>query len=270
MKLFMPLGGLCLIDSIEEIAFLNDICDRMGMDTISAGNLCGFTIEAVRRGKVDFHIDYGEVDAIAELLQMIARREGIGDILVLANGIKFAAKEWGLEDIAVHVKGLEPAGYDPRVLKGMGLAYATSDRGACHLRTTFYKPELSGMISPGQIGGKAELFIEFEDRLTVFDTLIFCRFYRDMYQWDDLGEVIHSVTGLDAERAALQAKAANISTLIRRFNIREGLQPDDDRLPKAFHKKFEHSDHVLKEDELEMMLKEYYSLRGWDQNGHPT
>jgi len=261
-------GGLCLVDSIEEIAYLNDICDRMGMDTISAGNLCGFTIEAARRGKVDFRIDYGEVDAIAELLHMIARREGIGDIL--ANGIKFAAKEWGLEDIAVHVKGMEPAGYDPRALKGMGLAYATSDRGACHLRATFYKPELSGMISPDQIEGKAKLFVEFEDRLTIFDTLIFCRFYRDMYPWEELSEVIHAVTGLDAEIPALQAMAADISTLIRRFNIREGLKPEDDRLPKPFYKKFEHSDHVLKEDELETMLKEYYALRGWDKNGQPT
>ncbi|MBW2082262.1 MAG: aldehyde ferredoxin oxidoreductase family protein, partial [Deltaproteobacteria bacterium] len=138
-------GGLCLIDSIEEIAYLNDICDRQGMDTITAGNLCAFTIEAARRGKIDYVIDYGDVDAIATLLKKIARREDIGDIL--ARGIKFAAKEWDLEDIAVHVKGLEPAGYDPRALKGMGLAYATSDRGACHLRATFYKPELSGMIS---------------------------------------------------------------------------------------------------------------------------
>jgi len=167
------------------------------------------------------------------------------------------------------VKGMEPPGYDPRALKGMGLAYATSDRGACHLRATFYKPELSGMISPDQIEGKAKLFVEFEDRLTIFDTLIFCRFYRDMYPWEGLSEVIHAVTGLDAEIPELKARAADISTLIRRFNLREGLKPEDDRLPKPFHKKFEHSDHVLKEDEFETMLKEYYILRGWDENGQP-
>jgi aldehyde:ferredoxin oxidoreductase len=120
-------GGLCLIDSIEEIAYLNDICDRLGMDTITAGNLCGFTIEAARRGKIDYKIDYGDVDAIADLLRKMALREDIG--AVLSQGIISAAQKWGLEDIAVHVKGLEPAGYDPRTLKGMGLAYATSDRG---------------------------------------------------------------------------------------------------------------------------------------------
>ena len=261
-------GGLCLIDSIEEIAYLNDICDRLGMDTITAGNLCAFTIEAARRGKIDYAIDYGDVDAVATLLKKIARREGIGDIL--ARGIKFAAKEWDLEDIAVHVKGLEPAGYDPRALKGMGLAYATSDRGACHLRATFYKPELSGMISPDQIEGKAKLFIDFEDRLTIFDTLILCRFYRDLYPWEALGELIHAVTGLDSQKDALQSRAANISTLIRRFNFREGLKPEDDRLPNTFYKKFQTTDHILRREELEAMLKEYYLLRGWDENGEPT
>lgn len=100
------------------------------MDTITAGNLCAFTIEASKRGKIDYAIDYGEVDAMVGLLGQIAQREGIGD--VLAEGIKHAAEEWDLEDLAVHVKGMEPAGCDPQVLKGMGLAYATSDRGACH------------------------------------------------------------------------------------------------------------------------------------------
>jgi aldehyde:ferredoxin oxidoreductase len=258
-------GGLCLIDSIEEIAYLNDICDRLGMDTITAGNLCAFTIEAVKRGKVDYKIDYGEVDAIAELLQQIARREGIGE--VLSQGIKHAAKEWDLGDIAVHVKGLEPAGYDPRTLKGMGLAYATSDRGACHLRTTFYKPELAGMIPPDQIEGKAEMFLDFEDRLAIFDTLILCRFYRDFFLWEVLEDIIHKVTGLEASEQFLKEKARAIATQIRRFNLREGMQPEDERLPKAFHRALKDSGMVITEEELEVMLKEYYQHQGWGETG---
>ena len=258
-------GGLCLIDSIEEIAYLNDICDRLGMDTITAGNLCAFTIEAARRNKVDVKIDYGDVDAIADLLHKIARKEGIGE--VLAEGIKHAAAKWDLEDIAVHVKGMEPAGYDPRTLKGMGLAYATSDRGACHLRATFYKPELAGMIPPDQIEGKAEMFLDFEDRLAIFDTLILCRFYRDFYLWDVLADVIHNVTGLDAGQKALKEKARAIATLIRRFNLREGMQPADERLPKALHQALKDSGKVITAEELEIMLKEYYQLQGWDETG---
>ena len=260
-------GGLCQIDSIEEIAYLNDICDRLGIDTITAGNLCAFTIEAYKRGKIDFKIDYGEVDTIADLLKLMAQRDGIGDIL--ARGIKYAASTWDLEDIAVHVKGMEPAGYDPRVLKGMGLAYATSDRGACHLRATFYKPELSGMIPPDQIEGKAELFVEFEDRLTIFDSLVFCRFYRDLYLWDVLGEIIHALTGLNADKEALRARAASISTLVRRFNLREGLVPEDDWLSKGLFRKLEKTGHEIKAEDLEYMLKDYYRLRGWDENGSP-
>jgi aldehyde:ferredoxin oxidoreductase len=260
-------GGLCLIDSLEEIAYLNDICDRLGVDTITAGNLCGLAIEASRRGKIDDKIDYGDVDAIAELLHKMVRREGIGD--VLAEGIRHAAKQWDLEDIAVHVKGLEPAGYDPRSLKGMGLAYATSDRGACHLRATFYKPELSGVIEPDQIEGKAELFLEFEDRLAIFDTLVLCRFYRDFYLWDKLGEIIQLTTGMESSETVLREKAGAVATLIRQFNLREGMTVKDERLPKALHRALTDSGKVITEDEMEFMLKEYYELHGWGEEMMP-
>lgn len=260
-------GGLCLIDSIEEIAYLNDICDRLGMDTITAGNLCAFTIEAARRGKIDYKIDYGDVDAIAELLNKIARREHIGELL--AQGILAAAKKWDLEDIAVHVKGLEPPGYDPRVLKGMGLGYTTSDRGACHLRATFYKPELSGMIDPDVIEGKAELFVDFEDRLTIFDTLILCRFYRDLYPWEELEQIIYSVTGSKANKKVLKSIASGITNLVRNLNIREGLKLEDDQLPKRLYKESLKTGHKIKQEDLEFMRTDYYRLRGWDQTGRP-
>ena len=260
-------GGLCMVDSIEEIAYLNDICDRLGMDTISAGNLCGFTIEAAKKKKIDFKIEYGDVDAIAGLLKKIATRQGIGDIL--ARGIRHAARTWNMEDMAVHVKGLELPGYDPRVLKGCGLAFATADRGACHLRATFHNPELKGIIDPEIIKGKAELLVDFEDRLTLMDTLILCRFYRDMYPWDRLGEIIEMTTGLKQDKAALRERAAEISTLIRSFNIREGLKPEDDNLPKRFYKESLKTGHQIKEEELGTMLQDYYNLKGWQKNGLP-
>jgi aldehyde:ferredoxin oxidoreductase len=260
-------GGLCMVDSIEEIAWLNDICDRLGMDTMSAGNLCGFTIEAVKAGKVRFDIDYNQVDAMAELLGLIARREGIG--AVLAEGITHAAKEWGLEDLAVHVKGLEPAGYDPRTLKGMGLGYAVSDRGACHLRSSFYKAETSGMIAPGAIEGKAELFMDFEHRLTLFDTLVLCRFYRDFYLWDELATIIGTATGLPADKASLTRIAMDTADLIRLYNIREGLKAADDVLPERLYREKLESGQGITEEELLYMRREYYALHGWDEEGRP-
>lgn len=258
-------GGICMVDDMAEIVHLNDICDRLGMDTITAGNLCGLAIEAKLRGKIDFDIEYGNVDRIATLLQMISDREGIGE--VLADGIIAASRQWGLEDIAVHVKGMEPAGYDPRVLKGMGLTFATSPRGACHLRTTFYKPELSGLIPPEQIEDKAEMLIEYEDRLNIFDTLVLCRFYRDMYPWEELEAALHAVTGEPYTKDKLQRVAKNIVNMTRIFNLQEGLQGKDDRLPKYLVRKTLPSGQSLTEDEMDHMLKDYYRLREWDDAG---
>lgn len=260
-------GGLCMVDDMAEIVHLNDICDRLGIDTITAGNLCGLAIEAKARGKIDFDIEYGNVDQIASLLQMMSDRDGIGDLL--ANGIIPASQAWGLEDIAVHVKGLEPAGYDPRSLKGMGLTFGTSPRGACHLRTTFYKPELSGLIPPEQIEDKAEMLIDYEDRLNIFDTLVLCRFYRDMYTWEELETALVAVTGQASTKTDLQKVARNILNMTRTFNLREGLTAEDDRLPKRLHKEPLLSGKSITSDEMEYMLKDYYRLREWDEAGIP-
>jgi aldehyde:ferredoxin oxidoreductase len=261
-------GGLCEVDAIEEIAYLNDVCDRLGMDTITAGNLAGLAIEAARQGRIGLDIDYGRVEAIAELLESVAYRQGTGD--VLARGIRHAAAAWGMEAQAIHVKGLEPAGYDPRVLKGMGLAYGTSPRGACHLRATFYKPELSGIVDPERIEGKSAVFAEWEDRLTIFDTLVLCRFYRDLYPWEKLSVIVEAATGLAADVAQMRAVASTVTDDIRRFNLREGLTPADDRLPRRFH------DEALPETgkritagQMDVLLREYYAARGWNQAGEP-
>ena len=260
-------GGLCMVDDIAEVAYLNDVCDRLGIDTISAGNLCGLSIEAKIRGRIDYDIEYGNVDQIARLLEMIAAREGIGEIL--ANGIIYASKLWDLEDIAIHVKGLEPAGYEPRTLKGMGLTYGISPRGACHLRTTFYKPELTGLIPPDQIKDKALMLTDYENRLNIFDTLVLCRFYRDLYTWEKLANGLHLVTGLHIDQDFLEKVAVNIVNMTRKFNLQEGLKPEDDRLPKRFHKEALPSGKSFSAEEMESMLKDYYQIRGWDETGIP-
>lgn len=261
-------GGLCKVDNIEDIIYLNDKCDRLGMDTITSGNLAAFTIEAVRQGRVKYEIDYGQTEQIANLLLDISSRKGIGD--TLAKGIIPSSIEWGMEDQAIHVKGLEPAGYDPRVLPGMGLAYGSSPRGACHLRATFYKPELSGMVEPDKIEGKADIFAEWEDRLTLFDTFILCRFYRDLYQWGELSTMIKGVTGLELDTKGMRQIAARVSDDIRRFNLREGLVPEDDHLPVRFYKEvLPETGRLISKETMNQLLKEYYKARGWDEKGQP-
>lgn len=260
-------GGLNCIGSLEEVAYLNDLCDRLGIDTITAGNVTSFAVEAYKRGKSDFEIDYGQTDRIAELLRMIVFQEGIGK--VFSKGVRGAAKELDLEDIAIHVKGLEPAGYEPRVLKGMGLAYAVSSRGACHLRGTFYKAELSGQIPADTIEGKAKLFIDWEDRCALFDCLILCRFYRDFIKWDELRMIIEAMTGLKYDKEELEEIANHITTQARQYNVREGITGKDDNLPRGLYKPLEDSGKVITEEELNTMLRDYYKLRGWDETGIP-
>ncbi|MBM4305432.1 MAG: aldehyde ferredoxin oxidoreductase family protein [Deltaproteobacteria bacterium] len=263
-------GGLCMIHEIEEIAYLNDICDRLGMDTISAGSLCAFAIEASEMGRIKEKIGWGEVDKIAELLHDISSKKGIGAIL--AEGIRFAAKEWKMENVAIHSKGLDPAGYDPRVLKGMGLANATSDRGACHLRATFYKAELAGMIPMDQMEGKANLFLEFEDRFNIHDALILCRFYRDLYwDWAYLSAIVEMTTGLKLDEAGLRRISSAIQNETRRFNLREGLNPKDDTLPKRFFDEpLGKEGKTIRREDLQRMLQDYYALRGWSPEGIPV
>jgi aldehyde:ferredoxin oxidoreductase len=254
------LGGLNELDSLEEVAYLNDLCDRLGIDTISAGNLAGLATEAYKRGMIDFQIDYNQPERIAELFQLIARRQGVGELL--AEGMKKAAQDLDLEDIAVHVKGLEPAGFDPRVLKGMGLSYATAARGACHLRGTFYKPELSREIEPSQIKDKARLLVDYEDRAALFDCMILCRFYRDFIKWEELAQLIRATTGLDWSKEQLQTVANTITQDTRRFNAREGLDRASDCVPPRLLDQPNAQGATLTTDEITALIEDYNRLRG--------
>lgn len=252
------IGGLNELDSLEEVAWLNDLCDRLGIDTMSAGNISAFAIEAHKAGKIEFKIDYNQPDKMAELFSLIANCEGIGALF--AEGIRSASEKLSLGDTAIHVKGLEPAGFEPRVLKGMGLSYATAARGACHLRGTFYKAELSGQMDKDQIQGKAELLVDYEDRATIFDCLILCRFFRDFILWDELQMLVEAITGDHLTLDELRKKANEITQLTREFNAREGLGASEDKLPKPFFKK-NRQGAAISSAELKTMIDEYNHIR---------
>jgi aldehyde:ferredoxin oxidoreductase len=138
------------------------------------------------------------------------------------------------------------------------------------LRTTFYKPELSGLIPPEQVNEKAVMLIDYEDRLNIFDTLTLCRFYRDLYSWDELVESLRLVTGLPVTTERLQGIARHILHMTRMFNIGEGLTVEQDRLPKRLYKQVLPEGGSLPEDEMEYMLQDYYLLRGWSKEGIPV
>ena len=219
---------------------------------------------------------------MVELTKRIAFRKGkLGDLL--AEGVAGASKAIGkgAEEIAVHVKGLEPPGYDPRGLKGVALAYAVSARGACHLRHVAYRPNLTGQhpfkpsveVDRFSYEGQAEMVVELEDFYALADSLIICRFLClptiGPVLWDELRAIYTAVTGLEVKAEEFRAMGARINDLVRWFNVREGVSREDDRLPRRF---YEHpvGGQVVDEAAFERMLDEYYALRGWDEQGKPT
>ena len=257
-------GGLCEIVDFAQIMRLNDICDRLGVDTMTAGNLCGLAIEASRRGVIDLGLDFGDAEGVAAFLESMCLREGLGDLF--ADGVLRVEKELGLEGVAVHVKGMEPAGYDPRTLKGMGLGFATTSRGACHLRGTFYKAELAGISDPQVIEGKAAVYVDWENRLCIMDTLIYCRFYRDYVPWPYITDVLNAALGTDYTVDDLHVVANRIITETHRFNDARGVTAGTgEKLPAWITERpiddEKHS--TLTQAEMDVMLGDYYELRGW-------
>lgn len=259
-------GGLCEIVDFAQVMRMNDICDRLGIDTMTAGNLCGLAIEACAQGRLDLGLEYGDADGVADFLAKMALREGIGD--VFADGILRVESEFELEDLAVHVKGMEPAAFDPRRAKGMGLTYAMTERGACHLRTTFYKAELSGQSDPVVIEGKGAMVVDWENRLCIMDTLIYCRFYRDLVMWPFITDVVNAASGTDYSVEELSQIASRIVSETHEFNQRRGFGPDKERLPKWITehplKGHEGETWTITGEELEVMRRDYYAARSWE------
>jgi aldehyde:ferredoxin oxidoreductase len=264
-------GGLCMVDDISEIAHFNDLCDRLGMDTISAGNVIALAIEASRRSKISEKLDYNQPDTIARLLQDIATKQGLGEWL--AEGTRRFSERVGLADLAVHVKGLEPAAYEPRYFPGMALSYAVSPRGACHLRTTFYKAELSGLSPIDRYDDKPALLVEWEDKMILMDSLILCRFMRDLLNIETIGLMIKHATGYEYTPAQLRSIANDVQTMARAFSVREGISRKDDHLPERLYREGiangPSKGKKIDREKFEVMLDQYYSLRGWDRNGIP-
>jgi aldehyde:ferredoxin oxidoreductase len=264
-------GGLCDIGDIEPVMVINDYCDRAGIDTITSGNIVAFAIEAEKRGKLKTGIgmDYGDLEKVMRLLKMITKREGAGDIL--AEGVRRASQKLRLPELDITVKGLEPAGYDPRGVIGMGLSYAVSCRGACHLRSTVQVQELRGMIDRFAYDQKPQYVVDFENRYVIFDSLIICRFIRDAATWERLPRILKALTGVDLTVGKLKETANRIVTLTRLFNIREGITTADDDLPRRF---FEQpllqggsKGNTVDKAKFREMLNEYYALRGWNAEG---
>jgi aldehyde:ferredoxin oxidoreductase len=255
-------GGLCLISSLEEIIKMNDVCNRLGLDTVSAGNVIAFAMKASRDGRLNLNLPFGDTKRTEELLHKIAYRDGLGGIL--AEGIREASRTLGLEDLAIHVKGLELPGFDPRSLKGMGLAYAVSQRGATHLQSLFYLDEIKKEPKKGgNTQERVRALVEAEDRMTLFDMLLICKFYGSYLRWNDIIDLIEAVTGRRFREEELRERASKVLSLSMTFNRQEGISVAEDTLPVKLLERAGRDGTRLSPEELEVMIAEYHRLRGW-------
>ncbi len=269
------LGGLVGVTDVREVTWLNSLADDLGLDTISLGNVLGFAIEAHRRGKLDpgFALSYGDAEALGRLTEMIAKREGVGDLL--AGGVRRASEALGLEDLAIHVKGLEPSGYDPRTLKGMIVSFGVSSRGACHLRLMGYYADIKGFGGgPDEVTEEKMLVIaDLEERSVLMDSLLLCKFSRTVMLWGEMAEFYRLVTGVDVGEDGLREAAKRIIDLSRWFNVREGVHREHDRLPRRLVDEplvHEGAERKITQEEVERSLDLYYRLRGWNEQGVPS
>ncbi len=274
------MGSNLGISSIEDVAYLNSRCNELGMDTISLGGVLGFAIEAYEKGILTIddlnfnNIGWGLTEELSKLIDDIAYRRGkAGEIL--AEGVKIAAEKLknNAEKFSVHVKGMEIPGYDPRGTFGMGLAYATSDRGGCHQRAWTVKAELyDPELERFSFKNKAKIVKDAQDERAAFFSLVLCDFAPISEQ--DCVDMLNLATGFDHTVDSYLLAGERIWNLIRLFNLREGLNTADDKLPSRF---FDDpftvgpaKDVVLSRKEFQQSLEEYYSIRGWNSKGIPT
>lgn len=266
-------GAHCENDSKESIAYMIYLCNKYGMDTIEMGNCLATYMEVSDRGwngKVP--LNWGDHARMVELTRMTAMREGIGD--VLAEGVARIANHFGHPEIGMQVRGQSIPAYDPRGLKGMGLGYATSNRGACHLRGYSPASEL-GVIGlktdPLAWEGKGELLKLLQDIHAFSDSLDLCKFSAFAEGPDEYASQYATMVGIEGFTAEDVLKIGErIYNLERYYNQLAGEQPGSDKLPPRFTEEAStmpgSEGHVC---ELDLMLEEYYSLRGWDNGVVP-
>ncbi len=278
------MGPYCGIDRLDVIIKGMETVNYYGMDAISAGVTVGFAMDCYEKGiltKKDLdgiEANFGNSEALIQLLEKMGKREGIGDIL--ADGVRSAAQKIGKgsEKLAQHIKGLEVTGYDLRCLKTAALGFAVSFRGADHNRHGAYAFDVKGKVDRLKAEkGRGKMVRDMENLYALIDSLIVCKFSRGTYYKGlaDMAKLYSLVTGIEMTGEELDKSGARINTLARLINIREGLDRKDDTLPwKVMNMPIPDEGPVkgavVTKKELDLLLDDYYTSRGWTLEGVPT
>lgn len=269
------LGPLCGISDPQIVLQASQLCDELGLDTISAGATIAFAMECAELGLIDAaELRFGNGPALLQMLRDISARHGLGDLL--SKGSRQASKEigQGSSDFAPHVKGLELPGYEPRALQTMALGFAVGTRGADHNRSGAYQVDFSEKVDRMAIDLDAvPLAIETENEAALMDSLILCKFLRGVF--DDkvasMAEMLTLVTGWDVTADELRETADRIVTAKKLFNIRQGWTPAEDTLPKRFLRDSlsggASAGAHLTSEHLQALVREYNLQRGWSADG---
>ncbi|MCK4225750.1 aldehyde ferredoxin oxidoreductase family protein [candidate division WOR-3 bacterium] len=267
-------GPNCLIDSYKWVTYGHVLCNDLGLDAISAGNCAGFAMECYEKGLIEpgFELNFGNGEALIKFIKLIANRKGIGDLF--REGVRGAAKKIGkdTERFAIHVKGLELPGVDPHGSYGMALAFATADRGACHQRVWTPRAELYGKLKRYSTEGRAEFVKYNQDERAACFSLDLCDFMP--FSEKQNADLLSYATGFDFTPEEYVHTGERIWNLTRLIAVREGISRKDDTLPARLLEEpmiaGPSKGHFVSKEELDIMLDEYYALRGWDKNGIPT
>ncbi|PZC45938.1 MAG: aldehyde:ferredoxin oxidoreductase [Chloroflexi bacterium] len=273
------LGSLVGISDPNVLIRASSLCDQLGLDTISTGVTVAWAIETMERGLLseytsDHTLSFGDGESLIAIIKCISQRKGLGNLL--AEGTMRASRKIGnrSEEWAMHVKGLEMPGYEPRGLKTMALALAVSTRGACHNRSSAYESDFSEKVDRYKVSeDRGRITAQSEDFSAILDSMIWCKFIRKAFNnfYQESVEVLNCITGWDITVEELIKTGERINNSKKLFNIREGWQRPDDILPKRIFQDKLHTntneEMNLSEHDLNKMIESYYSAREWNKDG---
>ena len=276
------LGSLLGIYDVDTVLAASQLCDRLGLDTISTGGTLAFAMECVERGLLEPGLldqpglRFGDGDMLLEVIPLIARREGVGALLALGSRALADKLGGSSQDFAPHVKGMEIPGYHPVGVQSLALGMAVGSRGADHNKSGAYDLDLSGEVDRFSLDtGRVETMVELEDQAALIDSLILCKFVRRAIGnlYDDGAAMLTAVMGGSFTADDLRTTARLIHNLRKDFNQRQGWCMEEDTLPKRF---FQPTGNGIPESErptgidpeaFRLARGRYYALRGWDDLG---
>jgi len=283
------LGTMCGVDNLEAITLAHFLCNEYGLDVISAGSTIGFAMECYEKGILTnedtggLEFNFGNADLVIDLIAKISKREGIGDLL--AEGTRKMAEKLGKDSykFAMHVKGLELPAYDSRAAKITGLAYATANRGGCHITGYIEGPAFLSMpfmiVEDAMVGDvlsenpeDTKIVKEFEDAFGIFDAIGGCKFMGMVLTSEDWAALIEKLLGYDFTKEDFAEMGERLYNLARVYNVREGVTRSDDTLPpRLLEEPMPDGPAKGETVDLDPLLDAYYEYRGWDkETGKPT